>query len=79
LTGPIGGPMEVTLRVDGEVVGQATVPAAMTLHFTSSGTFDIGTDLDSPVCIDYHEKAPFSFNGKIGRTHVAYPKAKKRG
>lgn len=79
LTGPIGGPMEVTLRVDGVVVGQATVPAAMTLHFTSSGTFDIGTDLDSPVCIDYHEKAPFSFNGKIGRTHVAYPKAKKRG
>ncbi len=74
LTGPIGGPMEITLRVNGEVVGQGTVPAAMSLHFTSNATFDIGTDLDSPVSIDYYEQAPFAFNGKIGTTKIAYMK-----
>ena len=32
LAGPIGGPMDITLRVNGEVVGQGKVPAAMSLH-----------------------------------------------
>ena len=41
--------MDVTLKVNGEVVGQGRVPAAMSLHFTSNATFDIGIDLDSPV------------------------------
>ena len=36
LEGPIGGPMDVTLKVDGAVVGQGTVPRAMSLHFTSN-------------------------------------------
>ncbi len=48
LVDKIGGPMDVTLRVNGEVVGQGQVPAAMSLHFTSNATFDIGIDLDSP-------------------------------
>ena len=47
LVDKIGGPMDVTLRVNGEEVGQGRVPAAMSLHFTSNATFDIGTDLDS--------------------------------
>ena len=49
LAGAIGGPMDITLRVNGEVVGQGRVPTAMSRHFTSNATFDIGTDLDSPV------------------------------
>ncbi len=63
LVDKIGGPMDVTLRVNGEVVGQGRVPAAMSLHFTSNATFDIGTDLDSPVSLDYYDQAPFAFNG----------------
>ncbi len=56
LTGKIGGPMDVTLKVDGTPVAQGQVPAAMSLHFTSNATFDIGCDLDSPVSLDYYEQ-----------------------
>ena len=74
LTGPIGGPMDITLRVNGDVVGEGKVPAAMSLHFTSNATFDIGTDLDSPVALDYYDQAPFPFNGEIGKTVITYTK-----
>ena len=74
LAGPIGGPMDITLRANGEVVGQGRVPAAMSLHFTSNATFDIGTDLDSPVSLDYYDQAPFAFNGSIGTTKITYLK-----
>ena len=70
----IGGPMDVTLRLNGVVVGQGRVPAAMSLHFTSNATFDIGTDLDSPVSLDYYDQAPFAFNGTIGATRIVYLK-----
>ena len=70
LAAKIGGPMDVTLKVNGEVVAQGQVPAAMSLHFTSNATFDIGTDLDSPVSLDYFDQAPFAFNGTIGTTKI---------
>jgi arylsulfatase len=70
----IGGAMDITLRVNGKVVGQGTVPRAMSLHFTSNATFDIGKDLDSPVSLDYFEKAPYPFNGKIDKTEIKYLK-----
>jgi len=56
------------------VVAQGQVPAAMSLHFTSNATFDIGRDLDSPVSLDYFDKAPFAFNGTIGTTKIVYLK-----
>ena len=74
LAARIGGPMDVTLKVNGSVVAQGRVPAAMSLHFTSNATFDIGCDLDSPVSLDYFDQAPFSFNGTIGMTKIVYPK-----
>ena len=74
LADKIGGPMDITLRVNGEVVGQGRVPAAMSLHFTSNATFDIGIDLDSPVSLDYYDQAPFAFNGSIGTTKITYLK-----
>ncbi len=74
LAARIGGPMDVTLKVNGNVVAQGRVPAAMSLHFTSNSTFDIGTDLDSPVSLDYFDQAPFAFNGTIGKTTIVYPK-----
>ena len=72
LTGPIGGPMDITLKANGKVIGQGKVPRAMSLHFTSNATFDIGMDLDSPVSPDYYDLAPFAFNGKIGKTKIWY-------
>ena len=74
LVDKIGGPMDVTLRVNGAVVGEGRVPAAMSLHFTSNATFDIGIDLDSPVSLDYYDQAPFPFNGTIGQTKIVYTK-----
>jgi arylsulfatase len=74
LAAKIGGPMDVTLRVNGKDVAQGRVPAAMSLHFTSNATFDIGVDLDSPVSLDYFDQAPFKFNGTIGTTKISYTK-----
>ncbi len=71
LAGKIGGPMDVTLKVNGAVVAEGRVPAAMSLHFTSNATFDIGSDQDSPVSLDYYDQAPFPFNGRIGTTKIS--------
>ncbi len=68
----IGGPLDVTLKVNGATVAKKRVPAAMSLHFTSNATFDIGRDQDSPVSLDYFDQAPFEFNGKIGTTKIKY-------
>ena len=65
-----GAPADIVLSVDGKEVARAetkmTVPAA----FTASETFDVGTDLGSPVARDYFERAPFKFDGKIGTVKV---------
>jgi len=74
LEGPIGGPMNIVLKVNGKEVAKGRVPRAMSLHFTSNATFDIGEDTDSPVSLDYYDLAPFKFNGKIGKTTIAYIK-----
>ena len=74
LTGKIGGPMDVSLKVNGNEVAKGLVPAAMSLHFSSNATFDVGTDLDSPVSLDYFDLAPFPFNGTIGTTTIKYLK-----
>ena len=43
-----------------------TVPGA----FTASETFDVGVDLGSPVSLDYFDRAPFRFDGKIENVMV---------
>jgi arylsulfatase A-like enzyme len=75
LAARIGGPMDVTLKVNGKVAAQSRVPHAMSLHFTGGNeTFDIGSDMGSPVSLDYFDQAPFKFNGTIGTTKIAYPR-----
>ena len=75
LVSSIGGPMDVTLRVNGAEVAKGQVPAAMSLHFTGGNeTFDIGEDKSSPVSLDYYDQAPFEFNGTIGKTTIDYLK-----
>ena len=74
LAGKIGGPMDVMLKVNGKTVAEGRVPAAMSLHFTSNATFDVGSDEDSPVSLDYFDQAPFAFNGSIGMTKISYAK-----
>jgi hypothetical protein len=75
LAAPKGGsPLDVTLRVNGQVVAQGRVPVTAALGFTANDCFDIGSDLGSPVSIDYFDQAPFPFNGKIDTTRITYPK-----
>jgi hypothetical protein len=44
-----------------------TVPAA----FSASETFGVGADLGSPVSLDYFDRRPFRFEGKIESVEVA--------
>jgi arylsulfatase len=67
-----GAPMDVTLKVNGQVVAQGRVPITAPLLFTANDCFDIGQDLGSPVSLDYYDQAPFAFNGIIYKTDVKY-------
>jgi arylsulfatase A-like enzyme len=66
------GPLKVILKVNGVVVAEGTVPVSAPVTFTANDCLDIGQALGSPVSMDYREKAPFKFNGKIEQMHVKY-------
>ncbi|UCH15975.1 MAG: arylsulfatase [Burkholderiales bacterium] len=72
-----GGPLKVTLKVNGKAFAEGTVPVSAPLGFTANDCLDVGIALGSPVSLDYRNKAPFKFNGTIARMHVKYapPKA----
>jgi arylsulfatase A-like enzyme len=66
------GPLKVSMKVNGDLVGEGTVPISAPLAFTANDCLDIGIALGSPVSLDYRDKAPFKFNGKIEKVHVNY-------
>lgn len=65
-------PATLTLKVNGEIVGQGRIEKSVPNGHSSSDTFDIGMDLGSPVSLDYFDRAPFKFNGKIEKVHIKY-------
>jgi hypothetical protein len=65
-----GAPAEVILSVDGKEAARTTVKRTVPAAFTASETFDVGVDLGSPVSIDYFDRRPFAFNGKIENVAV---------
>ena len=67
-----GGPLDITIKVNGEVAARGRVPVSAALLFTANDCLDVGVALGSPVSLDYREKAPFKFNGKIEQMHVKY-------
>jgi arylsulfatase len=67
-----GGSLNVALKVNGTVVAKGLVPISVPLLFTANDCLDIGTDLGSPVSLDYFDSAPFAFNGKIEEMKVKY-------
>jgi arylsulfatase A-like enzyme len=69
-----GGPLNVTMKVNGTIVAEGKVPVSAPLLFTANDCLDIGTDLGSPVSLDYFDKAPFRWNGKIENVQVKYVK-----
>jgi hypothetical protein len=67
-----GGPLNVTIKAAGKVIAGGTVPISAPSAFTANDCLDIGIALGSPVSLDYFDKAPFKFNGKIDQVHVRY-------
>ena len=58
-------PAEVVLKVDGAEVARTTVSRTVPAAFTASETFGVGIDLGSPVSLDYFDRRPFRFTGRI--------------
>lgn len=63
-------PADVTIIVDRQEMARTTVERTVPAAFTASETFDVGTDLGSPVSLDYSDDKPFSFEGKIEQIKV---------
>ncbi|MGO7553516.1 arylsulfatase [Rhizobium johnstonii] len=61
---------DVLLKVDGKEVARTTVARTVPAAFSASETFDVGTDLGSPVSHAYAERRPFKFDGKIDAVKV---------
>lgn len=69
-----GAPMDVMLKVNGNVFAKGQVPMTAPLAFTANDCLDIGSDLGSPVALDYYESAPFPYNGNVENTVIKYLK-----
>ena len=65
-------PATVTLTVNGKEVGHMRMEKSVPAGHTASETFDVGKDLGSPVALDYLDRAPFAFNGKIEKIDIKY-------
>jgi arylsulfatase len=65
-----GAAAEVVLTVDGAEVARTTVKRTVPSAFTASETLDVGVDLGSPVSLDYFDRRPFPFSGKIEKVKV---------
>jgi arylsulfatase A-like enzyme len=63
-------PADVVLKVDGREVARTTVKRTVPAAFSASETFDVGVDLGSPVSLDYFDRRPFKFDGKIAAVRV---------
>ncbi|MCK5907302.1 MAG: hypothetical protein KAG37_06915, partial [Flavobacteriales bacterium] len=65
-------PSLVTLLVNGKEVGKVMAETTVPAIFTASETFDVGMDTGSAVAVEYHDKVPFKFNGKIKKINIKY-------
>ncbi len=65
-------PSVLTLKVNGREVGKVTVETTVPAIFTASETFDVGMDTASAVAMEYHDRVPFKFTGKIKKLNIRY-------
>jgi arylsulfatase len=65
-----GSPGTVVIQVDGTEYARLELKQTVALAFTASETFDVGTDLGSPVSRLYYDRRPFPFAGKITKVAV---------
>jgi arylsulfatase len=65
-----GGPGAVVIQVAGTEYARLELQQTVALAFTASETFDVGTDLASPVSRHYYDRRPFPFAGTISNVSV---------
>jgi hypothetical protein len=65
-----GAPASIEILVDGKTAVKGNVARTVPAAFTASESFDVGTDLGSPVSLRYQKKAPFKFSGKINSVKI---------
>jgi arylsulfatase A-like enzyme len=65
--GGIGKGATGTLFVDGTPVAEGRIPQTIGVRFSLDETFDIGSDMGTPVVEDYVDKMPFAFTGTLKR------------
>ena len=70
ITGP-GQAGTATLTVDDREVARAELTRTVPVAFTATESFDVGIDLGSPVSMNYYDRRPFEFEGKIDQLKVA--------
>ena len=66
------GPLDITMSVKDAPYGSGQVPISAPLLFTGNDCLDIGRCLGGSVSLDYFDKMPFPFNGRIDNVHVRY-------
>lgn len=66
------GPLDISMSANGEIAGKGRVPISAPLLFTANDCLDIGICLGGAVSLDYFDKAPFPFNGRIDNVNVRY-------
>lgn len=59
-----------TLSVDGQMVAQARLNRTVPGAFTATESFDVGIDLGSPVSMNYYERRPFEYGGRIDQVSI---------
>lgn len=62
----------ISLKVNGREVAGGRVPRCAPLAFTANDCLDLGSDLGSPVGIDYYDRKPFPFTGELRTTKISY-------
>jgi len=67
-------PSDITLLVNGKVVGKTTAKTTVPAVFTAAESFDVGMDTGSAVALEYHDRVPFKFSGKIKKLNIKYIK-----
>jgi arylsulfatase A-like enzyme len=65
-------PATLTLTVNGKEVAKTRIERSVPSLHTFGETFDVGIDHGAPVAMDYLDRAPFKFNGKIEKIHIKY-------
>ncbi|CAJ1406282.1 unnamed protein product [Effrenium voratum] len=65
-------PADLRLLVDSKEVGSVRVEKSIRFSFDLAETFDVGTDLGSPVSLNYAKRAPFSYPAAIHAVNVKY-------